>query len=87
MADVKISELTLASAVGTSVVPASDAAGNSTGKVTLQSIADLAVSGGSAVGSNTTQAGGGSAVDNIVSITSADYANITPNASTIYFVQ
>lgn len=81
MADVKISELTLTAAVGTSVVPASDAAGNSTGKVTLQSIADLGVS------SNTTQAGGGSAVDNIVSITSADYANITPNASTIYFVE
>lgn len=136
MADVKISELSLAAAAGDSVVPASNAAGNLTSKVTLQSIANLATPAGIGaatqadidasiatlvdsapaalntlnelaaalgddanfsttvtnslslkVGSDTTQAGGGSAVDNIVSITSADYANITPNASTIYFVQ
>ena len=42
MADVKISELSLAAAAGDSVVPASNAAGNLTSKVTLQSIANLA---------------------------------------------
>ena len=42
MADVKISELSLASAAVDSVVPASDAAGNATSKVTLGSIANLA---------------------------------------------
>ena len=42
MADVKISELTLAAAAGDSVVPASNAAGSATNKVTLGSIANLA---------------------------------------------
>ena len=46
MADVKISELSLAAAAGDSVVPASNAAGNLTSKVTLQSIANLATPAG-----------------------------------------
>jgi len=42
MADVKISELSLAAAAGDSVVPASNAAGSETNKVTLLSVANLA---------------------------------------------
>lgn len=46
MADIKISELPSASAVGTSVVPVSNAAGTATNKVTLADIAALAGGGG-----------------------------------------
>ena len=46
MADVKISELSLAAAAGDSVVPASNAGGTATNKVTLQSIANLATPAG-----------------------------------------
>jgi|SaaInlV_125m_DNA_1040241.scaffolds.fasta_scaffold209809_2 hypothetical protein len=82
MADVRIIDLSSATAVGTSVVPATNAAGSATNKVTLQSIADLAV------GSDTTQAGGGTAVDNIVSITQSAYdALSSKDANTIYFIQ
>jgi hypothetical protein len=42
MPNIKISELDQASAVGSSVVPVSDASGTITNKVTLQDIADLA---------------------------------------------
>lgn len=44
MADIKISELPSAAAVGTSVVPVSNAAGTATNKVTLADIAALATS-------------------------------------------
>jgi hypothetical protein len=87
MANVKISELPSGSAAGTSVVPASDSGGTVTNKVTLASIAALATSNG-AVGSNTTQAGAGTAVNNIVTLTQAQYnALTTKNPNTIYFVQ
>ena len=102
MADVKISELTLAAAAGDSVVPASDAGGTATNKVTLQSIANLATPAGigaatqadidssiaEKVGSDTTQAGGGVAVANIVTITQADYDALgSTDPNTIYFIQ
>jgi hypothetical protein len=45
MADIKISELPSAAAVGTSVVPVSNAAGTATNKVTLADIAALASGG------------------------------------------
>ncbi|NBR22952.1 MAG: hypothetical protein EBU08_04030, partial [Micrococcales bacterium] len=41
MTDIKISELTATGAVGTSVVPVSNAAGTTTNKVTLADIAAL----------------------------------------------
>jgi hypothetical protein len=82
MADVRIIDLSSATAVGTSVVPATNAAGSATNKVTLQSIADLAV------GSDTSQAGGGAAIDNIVSITQSAYNALgSKDANTIYFIQ
>lgn len=87
MADVRISELPSGNAVGTSVVPASDAAGTVTNKVTLASIAALATANG-AVASSTTQAGGGVSVTNIVTLTQAAYNAITTkDANTIYFIQ
>jgi len=48
MADIKISALTATGAIGTSVVPVSDAAGTVTNKVTLAAIAALATGGGGA---------------------------------------
>lgn len=137
MADVKISELTLAAAAGDSVVPASNAGGTATNKVTLQSIANLATPAGigaatqadidssvaalvnsapetlntlselanalgsdanfsttvtnsiaAKVGSDITQAGGGVAVANIVTITQADYDNLgSTDPNTLYFIQ
>ena len=89
MADVKISELTLAAAAGDSVVPASNAAGTATNKVTLQSIANLATPAGiGAVASDVTGIANATAVANIVTITQADYdalASTDPN--TLYFIQ
>lgn len=87
MTDVKISELPAGSAVGTSVVPASDAGGTVTNKVTLSSIAALATANG-AVGSSTTQAGGGTPVTNIVTLTQAQYDAIAvKDPNTAYFIQ
>lgn len=87
MANIRISELTQAAAVGTSVVPASDAAGSVTNKVTLASIAALATANG-AVASSTAQAGGGVSVTNIVTLTQAEYdALTTKDSNTVYFVQ
>lgn len=89
MADVKISELTLAAAAGDSVVPASNAGGTATNKVTLLSVANLATPANiGAVASDATQAGGGVAVANIVTITQADYDALgSTDPNTIYFIQ
>jgi len=87
MADVKISELTLAAAAGDSVVPASNAAGNATNKVTLQSVANLATPAGiGAVASDPTGITGADAISNAVSLTQAEYDAITPDASTLYVI-
>jgi len=78
MADVKISELTLnSSPSGNDFIPASKADGSASFKVTLQAIADLAVSSGSAVGSDTTGIAGAESVTNIVKLTQAEYDNLT----------
>jgi len=87
MADVKISELTLAAAAGDSVVPASDAAGSATNKVTLLSVANLATPANiGAVASDTTGITGADAISNAVSLTQAEYDAITPSASTLYVI-
>lgn len=87
MADVKISQLPAGSAVGTSVVPVSDSGGTVTNKITLADIAALATSNG-AVASNTTLAGGGTSITNIVTLTQAAYdAIVSKDANTIYFIQ
>lgn len=65
MADKKISELTAGSAVSTSVVPVSDAAGTATTKVTLAAIAALG-GGAPAAHASTHQVGGTDAVANVV---------------------
>lgn len=150
MADVKISELPAGTANAAAVVPATNAAGNLTEKITLGGIAALvndasqltagtladarlsanvalksdittAINGlvdsapntlntlnelaaalnddasfattvtnsiAGKVGSNTTQAGGGTAVTNIVTLTQAQYDAIpTKDTNTIYFVE
>lgn len=88
MADVKISALALnSSPAGTDVVPVSKADGSATNKVTLQAIADLAVSGGIAVGSDTTGITGASTVTNIVQLTQAQYdALSTYDNNTAYII-
>ena len=89
MADVKISELTLAAAAGDSVVPASNAAGNATNKVTLLSVANLATPANiGAVASDVTGIANATAVANIVTITQADYDALgSTDPNTIYFIQ
>ena len=100
MADVKISELSLAAAAGDSVVPASNAAGNLTSKVTLLSVANLATpanigaatqadidsSIASKIDSDPTGITGADAITNAVSMTQAEYDAITPDASTLYVI-
>jgi|AACY02.2.fsa_nt_gi hypothetical protein len=100
MADVKISELTLAAAAGDSVVPASNAAGNATNKVTLQSIANLATpaSIGAAtqsdidssismkVNSNASAVANSSQITNMVSMTQADYDALGSTSNTTLYV-
>ena len=87
MADVKISELTLAAAAGDSVVPASNAAGSATNKVTLLGIANLATPANiGAVASDPTGITGADAISNAVSLTQAEYDAITPDASTLYII-
>ena len=91
MADVKISELTLTAAAGDSVVPASNAAGSATGKVTLQSIADLADPATiGAVASDPSGVTGADAVTNAISLTQAEYDAIGAgnySATTLYVIQ
>lgn len=76
--------------MGTSTVPASSADGTTTSKVTLQAIADLAVSGGTAVSSNTTGISGANQVTNIVSLTQAEYdalaAGVGYDENTAYII-
>lgn len=87
MADVKISELSLAAAAGDSVVPSSNAAGNLTSKVTLLSVANLATPANiGAVASDPTGITGADAITNAVSLTQAEYDAITPDASTLYVI-
>ena len=88
MADVKISELTLnSSPSGSDFVPVSKADGSVTNKVTLQDIANLAVSTGAAVGSDTTGITGASAVSNIVQLTQAQYDALSSyNSNTVYII-
>ena len=87
MADVKISELSLAAAAGDSVVPASNAAGSLTSKVTLLSVANLATPANiGAVASDPTGITGADAIANAVSLTQAEYDAITPDASTLYVI-
>ena len=87
MADVKISELSLAAAAGDSVVPASNAAGSVTNKVTLLDVANLATPANiGAVASDPTGITGADAISNAVSLTQAEYDAITPDASTLYVI-
>lgn len=88
MADVKISELTLnSSPAGGDFVPVSKADGSATNKVTLQDIANLAVSSGTAVGSDTTGITGADQVTNIVSLTQAEYDALgSYSPSTAYII-
>lgn len=87
MADVKISELSLAAAAGDSVVPASNAAGNLTSKVTLLSVANLATPANiGAVASDPTGITGADAITNVMSMSQAEYDAITPDASTLYVI-
>ena len=88
MADVKISELTLnSSPSGSDFVPVSKADGSVTNKVTLQDIANLAVSSGPAVGSDTTGITGASAVTNIVQLTQAQYDALSSyDSNTAYII-
>lgn len=89
MADVKISELALnSSPSGLDVVPVSKADGTETNKVTLQGIADLAVSSGLAVRSDVTGIGGASTVTNIVQLTQAQYDALSSyDDNTAYFIK
>lgn len=88
MADVKISELALAAAAGDSVVPASDAAGNVTNKVTLLGIANLATPANiGAVASDTSvDSANATTVPNMVTMNVAQYANTTVDNTTLYIV-
>ena len=100
MADVKISELSLAAAAGDSVVPVSNAAGTATNKVTLLDVATLATPANigaatqsdidtavaSLVDSDPTGITGADAIANMVSLTQAEYDAITPQASTLYVI-
>jgi hypothetical protein len=89
MADVKISELTLAAAAGDSVVPASNAGGTATNKVTLQSVANLATPAAiGAVASDPTGITGADAIANMVSLTQAEYDALgSTDSSTLYVIQ
>ena len=88
MADVKISELTLAAAAGDSVVPASNAAGNATNKVTLLGIANLATPANiGAVASDTSvDSANATTVPNMVTMNASQYANTTVDNTTLYIV-
>lgn len=81
MANTRISELATAAAVANSVVPASNAGGTLTSKVTLQSVARLF--------SDPTGITGADQVTNIVSLTQSEYDNIGAgnyDASTVYII-
>ena len=88
MADVKISELSLAAAAGDAVVPASNAAGNLTSKVTLLSVANLATPANiGAVASDPTGVTGADAITNVMSLTQAEYDALgSTDASTLYVI-
>lgn len=100
MANVRISQLPTATAENLAVVPSTNAAGTTTGKLTLQAIVGLPhthqiadVTGlqgalDSQVTSDVATAGGGAVISNIVSITQADYdAIVSKDPGTLYVVQ
>jgi len=100
MADVKISELSLAAAAGDSVVPASNAAGTATNKVTLLDVANLATPANigaatqsdidtavaSLVDSDPTGITGADAIANMVSLTQAEYDALGSTSNTTLYV-
>ena len=87
MADVKISELSLAAADGDSVVPASNAGGTATNKVTLLGIANLATPANiGAVASDVTGITGADAIANMVSMTQAEYDALGSTSNTTLYV-
>ena len=87
MADVKISELTLAAAAGDSVVPASNAAGSATNKVTLLDVANLATPANiGAVASDPTGITGADAISNAVSLTQAEYDALGSTSNTTLYL-
>ena len=87
MADVKISELTLAAAAGDAVVPASKAAGRATNKVTLLSVANLATPANiGAVASDPTGITGADAISNAVSLPQAEYDALGSTSNTTLYV-
>jgi hypothetical protein len=83
MADTKISELTAANAASDSVLPASNASGSATNKVTLQSVARLF--------SDNTGIAGADRVTNLVSLTQAEYDSLVSagsvSSTTLYVIQ
>lgn len=88
MADVTISNLnTDSSPAAGDFVPVSKADGSSTSKVTLQKIADLAVTSGKAVSSDATWISGADTITNIVSLTQLEYDSLaTYDAQTLYII-
>lgn len=88
MADVKISELnTDSSPDGGDFVPVSKADGSSTSKVTLQKIADLAVTGGTAISSDATWISGADTINNIVSLSQLEYDSLASyDPQTLYII-
>lgn len=89
MADVRISQLSAdTSPASTDVVPVSKADGTSTAKVTLQKIADFAVSSGNAVGSDNTGITNATTVSNIVKMTQTAYNNLSSyDNDTVYIIE
>lgn len=80
MADVKISELPAGTANASAVVPATNAAGSLTEKITLGAIAALATP--STIGA-VSNAGN---VSSIRRLTQAQYDALTPDANTLYVI-
>ena len=88
MADVTISGLSRDSdPAGGDFAPVSKADGSSTSKVSLQDIADLAVSSGTAVSSDATWISGADTIKNIVSMSQIEYdALATYDSQTLYII-
>lgn len=88
MADIKISGLSAnVSPASTDVVAVSNAAGTATNKVTLQSVADLAVGdNGTAVQSDDSAVSNSVSVTNIVKITQANYDLLSSYSDTTVYI-
>lgn len=81
----KISQLDAASALdGTEIVPVTQ--NGTTVKTTAQDIADLSAGPENAILSDTTGITGASQLTNGVAISQADFDDITPSASTFYYI-